>query len=130
MYIKGRENKKSYPAVETKKFSSIIALPDNGDQVKWLEAKLSVYHERKNTSSMVAPEFIRFKGNDYKIAILSALLEKGRADVQKIAARVKAEEGESFDLDKFQSAVLKIQNFCEPDQVHMYEGSSMVFAHQ
>ena len=103
-----------------------LVLPSDPAHIKSLREKLDEYKIKRENSPYLAPAFIKFFRNDYKIAILERLLERGTLEPDHLAHELR--RAGDFDQEKFDQAVGIIRKHCETKFEPTYASPNLVFA--
>lgn len=103
---------------------TILTLPR--ERTGELRAKLKEYEARRDKSEDLAPQFIKFSRNTYKIALLERLLERGSLDPHEVATGLR--QAHDFDEKKFKEALAVITSYCRPAADQVLTGHNFTFA--
>lgn len=112
--------------------AEVLVLPESPELRKRLEAKLIEYKQRredlnKEDKSYWSPEKIRryYKDVDYKIALLDAVLQEGRVDINGQANQLIAAEGDDFSMRAFENAKGVIEDYLKSGGSNLHGGTGL-----
>lgn len=103
---------------------NLLTLPN--ERTSELRDKLKEYQTRREKSAYLAPEFVKFPRNTYKIALLERLLERGSLDPHEVARELR--QAHDFDEKKFQEALAVITSYCITEPERPVSGQQFTFA--